>query len=264
MSDERPAAEPAHVVVTGASSGIGAALVREYAGAGARVTMVARRGALLEQLAAELGDRVAVVLADLSRPEQATAWLDGAQARFGPVDTLVNNAGVQIVARTVEVECDAMRNLFEVDLLSPLALIQQVLPGMLARDRGAIVNIASLAALAPTPGMTHYSAAKAGIAAASECLRGELRGTGVRVLTVYPGPVDTPMARAAYDVVPPTAAVKLLPEGVPTVLARRIRMAVERRRARIVYPRVYVLARHTPALTRMMMDAMTPLPPSRA
>ncbi|MFO0633558.1 MAG: hypothetical protein U0168_11970 [Nannocystaceae bacterium] len=71
------------------------------------------------------------------------------------------------------------------------------------------------------------------------------------------------MARAAYDIVPPTAAVKLLPEGVPAVLAHRIRRAIERRRARIIYPAIYTLVRHTPALTRAAMDRFTPLPPPR-
>ncbi|MBX7080397.1 MAG: SDR family oxidoreductase [Nannocystaceae bacterium] len=253
-----------HVIVTGASSGIGRALVREYIGAGAAVTAVARRAALLQELVDELGSAVHPVVADLSDPAQATAWLPAAVAACGPVDVLVNNAGVQIVARTIDVSIAQMRALFEVDLLTPLALIQAVLPEMLARDRGAIVNLASVAALAPTPGMTHYSGAKAGLGAASEVLRGELRDTGVTVVTVYPGPVDTPMARAAYDIVPPTAAVKLLPEGVPAVLAHRIRRAVERRRARIIYPWVYTLTRHTPAITRFMMDRFTPLPPPRA
>jgi short-subunit dehydrogenase len=254
----------AHVVVTGASSGIGEALVREWVAAGARVTMVARRQALLDALEAELGDAVRVVVADLGEPAQATAWVDGAVAELGPIDVLVNNAGVQIVAATTDVDVAAMRSLMEVDLLTPLALIGAVLPSMLARNSGAIVNVSSLAGLAPTPGMTHYSAAKAGIAAASECLRGELRRTGVHVVTVYPGPVDTPMARAAYAIVPPTFAVRMLPEGTPAQLAKRVRAAVERRRARVIYPRAYAVARHTPAVTRMMMDAFTPVPASRA
>ena len=252
-----------HVVVTGASSGIGEAVVREYVRAGAKVTMVARRVALLDTLAKELGDAVRVQQADLADPTQATAWLAAAIDAFGPVDVLVNNAGIQIVARTEDVELPAMRALFEVDLLSPLALVQAVLPSMLLRKQGAIVNVASVAGLAPTPGMTHYSAAKAGLAAASECLRGELKSSGVHVVTVYPGPVDTPMARAAYEIVPPTAAVKMIPSGTTVALAKRIRRAVETRRARVIYPRAYAVTRHMPAITRVMMDAFTPLPAAR-
>ncbi len=250
-----------HVVVTGASSGIGEALVREYVGAGAHVTMVARRQSLLDALKGELGAAVSVVIADLGDPTQSTAWIAGAIADAGPIDVLINNAGMQIIARAHDVDNTRMRNMLEVDLMAPLAIIGVVLPQMVARNSGAIVNVSSLAGLAPTPGMTHYSAAKAGLAAASECLRGELRRTGVTVVTVYPGPVDTAMARAAYKVVPPTAAVRMLPEGNPAQLARRVRKAVERRSARVIYPRAYALARHTPALTRIMLDVLTPLPP---
>lgn len=250
-----------HVVVTGASSGIGAALVREYAAAGAKVTMVARRKALLDALATDLGDAVRVQVADLGDPAQATAWIDDAIATFGPIDVMINNAGVQIVAPTQDIGIAEMRNLLEVDLYAPLAIIAALLPKMLARGSGAFVNISSLAALAPTPGMAYYSAAKAGIGAASESLRGELKRTPIAVVTVYPGPVDTPMARAAYEIVPPTAAVKMLPEGNAAELAKRIRKAVLRRSARVIYPRAYTVARHTPAITRMFMDAFTPVPP---
>jgi len=252
-----------HVVVTGASSGIGEALVREYAGAGAKVTMVARRKALLDALAIDLGDTVRVQVADLGDPTQATAWIDDAIAAFGPIDVVINNAGVQIVAPTQDISVEKLRNLLEVDLFAPLAIIAVLLPKMLARGSGAIVNISSLAALAPTPGMAYYSAAKAGIGAASESLRGELRRTPIKVVTVYPGPVDTPMARAAYEVVPPTVAVKMLPEGNAPQLARRIRRAVERKSARVIYPWAYTLARHTPAMTRIFMDAFTPVPASQ-
>lgn len=252
-----------HVVVTGASSGIGEALVREYVEAGAKVTMVARRQALLDALRAELGDAVRVVVADLGDPAQATAWVGDAVAALGPIDVMINNAGMQIIAATSDVDVAQIRTMLEVDLYAPLAIIAVVLPQMIARKTGAIVNVASMAGMAPTPGMTHYSAAKAGLAAASECMRVELSRAGVHVVTVYPGPVDTPMARAAYEIVPPTLAVRMMPEGTAAGLARRIRTAVERRRARVIYPWAYTVARHTPALTRIMLDALTPVPAAR-
>ncbi|MBI4951880.1 MAG: SDR family NAD(P)-dependent oxidoreductase [Myxococcales bacterium] len=247
-----------HVVVTGASAGIGEGMVREWVRAGASVTMVARRRELMQSLADEVGGTTRVVAADLGDPGQATRWLADAEAELGPVDVLVNNAGVQIVAASSSVSLERARALLEVDLLAPLALAHAVLPAMLRRGAGAIVNIASVAALGPTPGMLHYNAAKAGLAAASESLRGELRRTGVHVVTVYPGPVDTPMSRAAYEVVPPSPAVRLLPIGNTATLARRVRRAVERRRARVIYPWLYTLSRHFPALTRWMLDRFTP------
>ncbi|MBI3723757.1 SDR family NAD(P)-dependent oxidoreductase [bacterium] len=252
-----------HVAITGASSGIGEALVREYVRAGAAVTLVARRKEKLDEIAKAAGGKTHVVGADLSKPEQMTAWLEPSQKALGPIDVLVNNAGVQIVARTVEVDPDKAEEMLRVDLLAPLRLTRAVLPDMLARRSGTIVDVSSVSGLAPTPGMFHYSAAKAGIAAASECLRGELRGTGVHVVTVYPGPVHTPMEQAALASYPKAARISMLPTGTAEVLARRIRRAVEKRRARVIYPRFYGLTRHFPNLTRWAMDVGTPAPLSR-
>jgi short-subunit dehydrogenase len=247
-----------HVVVTGASSGIGDGIARELARAGAALTLVARRRELLEKLAAELGTQTRVVAADLSDPAQATSWLAAAEAELGPVDVLVNNAGVQIVAPTEQVSLEDGRRLMELDLMTPLALIRAVLPGMLARKSGCIVNVASLAALAPTPGMTWYNAAKGGLGAASESLRGELRKSGVHVVTVYPGPVHTPMGDAGYAAYPPTLGVKLLPAGNPTTLGKLVRRAVEKKRARVVYPWLYSIVRYFPTVTRLALDLSTP------
>lgn len=251
-----------HVVITGASSGIGDSLAREFAQnfAGASLTLVARRRELLEKLAADLKVKTRVVAADLSDPAQATSWLAAAEAELGPVDVLINNAGVQIVAPTVEIPYDEMRRLLEVDLMTPLALIRAVLPAMVARKSGTIVNIASLAGLAPTPGMTAYNAAKGGLGAASESLRGEIRKSGVNVVTVYPGPVKTPMGDAGYAAYPPTWGPRILPSGTSPVLARRVRRAVERRGARIIYPWLYTVTRYFPTVTRFALDTSTPTP----
>src|SRR6185503_6532745 len=111
--------------------------------------------------------------------------------------------------------------------------------------RGAIVDMSSVAALAPTPGMFHYSASKAALAAASECLRAEVREHGIHVVTVYPGPVETPMAQKAVDsyAKDPTGG---LPVGDVKTLGKLILGAVRRRRARIIYPKVYSVARMFP------------------
>jgi short-subunit dehydrogenase len=252
-----------HVAITGASSGIGEALVREYVRAGASVTMVARRRERMEALAKEVGGRTRVVAADLADPAHALEWLAPAEAELGPIDVLINNAGMQIVQPTVEIDLASVRTELALNLEVPLLLISAVLPAMVARKSGTIVNISSLAALAPTPGMTHYNATKAGLAAASESLRGELRKTGVHVLTVYPGPVDTDMGRAGYAAYPPTLQVKLLPAGTPEVLARRVRRAAERQKARLVYPRLYGITRYFPTVTRFMLDRFTPPPHSK-
>jgi short-subunit dehydrogenase len=248
-----------HVVVTGASSGIGEALVREYLRRGASVTLVARRKAMLDELARGQEDRCHVVEADLSEPERACDWVSGAESALGPVDVLVNNAGAQIVARTVDTSVEDGERILRLNVLSPLRLTKRVLPGMIERKKGAIVDISSVSGIAPTPAMFYYNASKAGIAAASESLRGELRGTGVHVLTVYPGPVRTPLetrGRAAYE---ETRMMRLFtPVGDAGVLARKIADGVASRRARIIYPGIYASCRHLPNLTRFVLDRFTP------
>ena len=247
-----------HVVVTGASSGIGEALAREYAKHGASVTLVARRKDRLDKIASELGAPSFVVAADLGDVEHAADWLAPAEAALGPVDVLVNNAGVQIVAATQDTDPAEGEHLLRVDVHAPLRITIAVLKGMLARKEGTIVDVASLAALTPTPGMYYYNAAKAALAAASESLRHELRGTGVHVLTVYPGPVETDMANKALATYGDVPMLKRLPIGNTTELARRIRVAVEKKRPRVIYPASYAASRWFPNTARWLTGRFAP------
>ncbi|MCA9522516.1 MAG: SDR family oxidoreductase, partial [Myxococcales bacterium] len=205
-----------------------------------------------------LGVPCHIAARDLSDVEQATDWVAAAEEALGPIDVLVNNAGVQHVGPTEEMDCEGGEGLLAVNLLSPLRLIRHLLPKMLERKAGTIVNIASMAALAPTAGMTYYNSSKGGLAAASEAMHGEVRSQGVHVITVYPGIIFTPMGTAGYARYEETLGMKLQPRGTTTELARLIRRAELRRKARVVYPRVYLLTRWFPALTRVVMDRFTP------
>jgi short-subunit dehydrogenase len=247
-----------HVVITGASSGIGEALAREYLKRGASLTLVARRKGKLDELAAGHAGTCHVVEADLSDHHRATSWVDAAVAALGPIDVLVNNAGVQIVGRTLETPFEDAEKMMRLNVYTPFKLTMHVLPAMLARGKGTIVDIASMAALAPMPGMFFYNASKAALGAASESLRGELRGTGVHVMTVYPGPVSTPLETKARTAYAETAAARWSPLGQAPVLARLIADGVASRRSRIIYPAVYRLSRHFPNLTRWAVDRLTP------
>jgi short-subunit dehydrogenase len=248
-----------HVVITGASSGIGEAIAREYFGRRASVTLVARRKDLLEKLAKETDTKTHLVQADLSDRTQVTSWVAGAEAALGPIDVLINNAGVQIIAPFTETPFEDGERLLQIDLLAPLRLSQHVARGMVARKSGTLVDVSSMAGLAPTPGMAFYNAAKGGLAAASEALRAELKPHGVHVVTVYPGPVKTPMetaGRAAYE--DSWVARVMAPTGDAPVLARLVADAVEQKDARVIYPHLNALGRHFPALTRVLLDAFTP------
>lgn len=248
-----------HVILTGASSGIGEAIAKEYLRRGASLTMVARRKDKLTELSQGHEKRCHVVEADLTDYARATDFVDGAIEALGPIDVLINNAGVQIVKAAVLTPWEDAERMMHLDLFTPLKLTHHILPAMIARQSGTIVDIASMAAIAPTPGMFFYNAAKGGLAAASEGLRGELRHTGVHVMTVYPGPVRTPMEEAGRKAYVETTAMKLLtPTGDADVLARKICDGVASRRHRIVYPASYGFSRHFPNLTRFILDRMTP------
>lgn len=246
-----------HVVITGASSGIGEALAREYLTRGANVTLVARRAALLQQVADGAPGRVHVVVRDLSDTEHACDFLDSAEANFGPIDVLINNAGASMVHRTVDAVWPQAEALFRLNVLTPFKLTLAVAPRMLARGQGCIVDVASVAALAPTPGFFFYNASKAALAAGSESLREELRRGGVHVVTVYPGPVHTPMGDANFAALDPKLA-RRVPTGDTRTLARLVANAVAKRKARVIYPKFYLLTRYLPTLARWVTDRTSP------
>ena len=252
-----------HVVVTGASSGIGEAIAREWLARGESVTLVARRADHLQRIAAAGSDRSHVIVADLtaiepSMPESGFAWLDEAEAKLGPIDVLVNNAGIQICQRAAETDWAEAERLLRLDLLVPLRLTTLVLRRMIPRRTGTIVDVASMAALAPTPGMFFYNAAKGGLAAASEGLRAEVKPHGIHVVTVYPGPVTSELEAAGRAAFEDRATVRNVPTGSPEVLARMVADAVVKKRPRVIYPRMYGAARHFPNMTRWALDALTP------
>lgn len=247
-----------HVVVTGASAGIGEAIARELARAGGKLSLVARRKDKLEKLAADIGDGALALPRDLGDPTQATDWIAEAEAAHGPIDVLVNNAGVQIIEPLETTDPDAGEQLLRLNVLTPMRLTRAVVPGMIARGRGTIVDIASMAALTPMPGMFYYNGAKAALANASEGLRGELRGTGVHVVTVYPGPVHTDMGARGVLRYEKTLAAALSPWGTADELAVLVRKAIEKKRARIIYPRSYAVARWFPNLSRWFTARFSP------
>lgn len=249
-----------HVVITGASAGIGAALAQEYFSRRAQLTLVARRVELLEKVRS--GRPAHLVQADLADATQVTSWVDEAERVNGPIDVLINNAGVQIIRSFLDTPMEDAERLLTVDLLTPLRLAQFVGQRMAARKTGTLVDVSSMAAIAPTPGMAFYNAAKGGLAAASEGLRAELKEHGLHVVTVYPGPVKTDMetaGRAAYGEMSKLAQL-LTPVGDAGVLARLIADAVENKDERVIYPAMNALGRHFPAITRMVLDRFTPKP----
>lgn len=256
MSNSRNASAP-HVAITGASSGIGRALALEFGRNGWAVSLAARRRKLLEECARQIPGPSVAVECDLSAGNPAS-WIEEAEAALGPVDVLINNAGIELIAATADIGRDETEQLLRVNLLAPIEIIRSILPRMLARGCGGIINVCSVAALAPPPGMAFYGASKAGLAAASESLRGELAKTPVRVLTVYPGVITTGMGHASIAAYEPSLALRLHPSATPEQLARAIRKAWLRGKPRLIYPRRNVTMRWFPPVMRWMMDTFTP------
>jgi short-subunit dehydrogenase len=186
----------ARIVVTGASSGIGRDAAIRLARRGARVWAVARRQDRLEELAREQ-EGIVPYTADVTRDGDRAALIEAA-GKEGPIDVLVNNAGVGWMGLVKDMPPAEVRKLFEVNVLSLVDLTQRVLPGMLQRRRGHIVNVGSAAGWVAVPPITVYSATKFAVAGFTEGLRREVQGKGVSVGLISPGPLATEFqARAA-------------------------------------------------------------------
>lgn len=247
-----------HVAITGASVGIGEAMARAWAAKGASLTLIARRKEKLEALAKDLGPNVYVHELDLSLSDRATEWIAPAEKALGPIDVLVNNAGVQHVERVTDAVPEEGEKLLRLNVFTPLRIVRALLPGMIARKSGTIVDISSMCAITPLPGMYYYNASKGALAVASEGLRGELRGTGVHILTVYPGPIATDMGTTGLAKYESTWASKLSPMGTADELANLVVRGVEKKKARIVYPRSLAIALLFPRLSRWVTAISTP------
>ncbi len=189
-----------HALVTGASRGIGRALALGLAARGCRLTLVARDRPGLEAVGVEiesLGQRAVVRPADLADPNEPARLARDLLAGGDAPNILVNNAAVLVLAELVDMTDESIREQFQVNLVAPVALTRALLGEMRARGDGAIVNLLSSAGLGAGPFSSGYAASKWGLNGFTECLRFELRDSGIRVLSAYPPLVDTEMGRLA-------------------------------------------------------------------
>ena len=178
------------VIVTGASSGIGAAFARLAGSEGARVVLAARRTGRLEALVAELPDALAVTT-DLRVPAQVHALMAAAAERYGGVDVLVNNAGQGLHVPLEQVALDDLQAIVELNLYAPLLAMQAVVPLLRRRGGGAIVNVSSNTTRMVIPGVGAYSATKSALNQLSATARAEFASDGIVVSTVFPSVTAT-------------------------------------------------------------------------
>ncbi len=204
-------------VITGASSGIGMSLAREFAAHGYDLVVVARRAAPLTELAAQLPTEVTVVSLDLTKARAPRQLWKTASELQRPVDVLVNNAGAAHTGAFSAMRSTDVMAMVDLNVRVTTALTNLFLPAMLDRGKGKILNVASVAGFQAVPGMAVYSASKAYLLALTESLAEELQGSGVSVTALCPGLTNT---RLAADV---TVAGQAIPEflmATPEAVAR--------------------------------------------
>ncbi len=227
--------EGCRTLVTGASSGIGAGLAEALAERGAIVGICARRADRL----AEVVDRCmvhspdsrmwAVDLSDLDAVDQLAVDVMDA---FGGVDLLINNAGIPKRRRVTDLDIETITAVMHINYLSPIRLTMALLPQMLERGSGTIVNVSSIAATLSAPGEAAYDASKAAITAFSEAMAVDIWESGVKVMVVYPGVIDTDLFTLPDNDVPDLP----IPAEPVSVLVEAVLDGLEQEKAQVYVP----------------------------
>lgn len=249
------------VLITGASTGIGAGLAREYAHRGASLVLVARRLERLDALADEvrsLGGRAVVVAGDVTRNGDMEAAVQAALGGYGRLDTAIANAGFGVTGRVERLELDDFRRQFETNVFGVLRTVKAVLPTLVA-SRGTLALMGSVSGHLASPGAAPYCMSKFAVRALAESLRGELRPAGVSVVLLSPGFVDSDIRRTNNQGRVREDAPDPVPGWLRMSTARACRIMVrgiERRRAEVVVTAHGKLAvfctRHLPRLSRFV------------
>jgi short-subunit dehydrogenase len=257
----------AHVLVTGASRGIGAAICRELHARGAKLTLVARDAQKLQELADELGG-ANVLPADLTDPDALGTLIARAEQVGGPVDGLVNNAGIDEAGLFWEMEPAGLRRLIDLNVLAAMELSRQVLPGMVERGKGQIVNLSSLASVGVYPGLAAYSATKAALSHFSAGLRADLKGLPIGVTNAQVGfVVPTDMADKIFLYEPAARAKKrfdrlgLLPDTDRDKFAAAVVAGMASGKRHVLRPRrALMLAKLSESTRRMTEQVLAGVP----
>ncbi|MFH5923862.1 SDR family oxidoreductase [Roseomonas xinghualingensis] len=214
------------VLITGASSGIGAGIARELARAGAKIVLGARRTDRLQDLADALPGEVIIRRLDVTDRSDVAAFAEAARERFGQIDVIVNNAGVMPLSLMASLKVDEWDRMIDVNIKGVLYGIAAVLPEMTARGAGQIINISSIGGLSVSPTAAVYCATKYAVRAISDGLRQE--NDKIRVTCIYPGVVESELAGTITDPVAAEAmrsyrSIALQPDAI----ARAVRFAIE-------------------------------------
>jgi short-subunit dehydrogenase len=243
------------VLVSGASRGLGLAIAGSLARRGTRLSLVARDTPKLAAAAKALGGMA--FAADLSKP--SVDVVERAEAAHGPIDVLINNAGINQVHLLRDLDEATLRAQLHTNLVTPLELTRRVLPGMLERDRGAVVNISSIAGDVAMRNQVGYCATKAGLSHATRAIQREVRGTRVQVHLVTLGLVATDMIDALKE--DPIGArfaqrFSLLPVPTADEVGERVVQCIESGRRTLVLPSLAAPMHHLRLLPTYLTDGL--------
>lgn len=238
-----------HVFITGAATGIGEATIERWLekDPGARFTIADKNETALASVCKKLAARRVKahgIAADITVLEKIPTIVKESREKLGPIDVLINNAGIMIVEDFAQMNWERGKLMLDINLTAPLRLIYEILPQMIKQKSGGIINIASMAGKALLPGCTWYGASKAGIGHASEILYGEVRDHGIHVLTVYPGPIATDLEKGARQGYEESWVTQMMPVGDRFKLAEKIVSAYFKKETVLAYPEIYDTARH--------------------
>lgn len=189
-------------LITGGGTGIGFAIAKAYCAAGGRVVLCGRRKEALEAAVGEIGSSASAEQFDVTETAAAPDLIGRVTSGVGPIDTLINNAGVHLKKPALDTDEGEMRRLFEVHVVGAQALTRAVLPSMRERKRGSILYIVSMAALFGIPQVIAYSAAKSADMGVVRTLATEVGGDNIRVNSIAPGFIETEMMHRAVDADP--------------------------------------------------------------
>jgi len=185
-----------NVMITGASRGIGEATAEVFAEAGANVCLLARSAGAIEEIAARIGENAMAIACDISDFASVDGAVQAAEAKFGPVDVLINNAGaVEPISHLAEADPDAWGKIIDINLKGVFYGMRTVMPGMISRGSGTILTVSSGAAHGPVEAWSHYCSSKAGAAMLTRCVDKEAGAAGVRAMGLSPGTVATQMQK---------------------------------------------------------------------
>jgi short-subunit dehydrogenase len=251
------------VIITGASSGIGAAAARRLARDGMRLTLAARRVDRLEQVAADveaLGGEALIVPTDVREHADIERMVQVTLDRWGRIDVLLNNAGVGHDDSLINIKPEKIRDEIHINLVAVIECARAVLPAMLRQKSGHIINVASIAGLIATPGSSIYSASKFGVNGFSDALHREMLGTGIRVSAFCPGYTPSEISPQLKAIAEGRPDAPSFPGLMPVAyVADQIARLIRRPRLRLIIPPSWKFLVILAFLFPGLADALLPL-----